>query len=107
MGIGGGDAGEVYAGQKGNKREDNEAEIGVGGLEGFVKPLAEGVGARTRAGRGEGGGNGVVSVRGEEEGAGGAIRVSEGREEEGEGWRREDGGEGVDARAGFGDGLPP
>lgn len=100
--MGGVDVGEVEGGEEREEGEDDEAEVGVGGEEGVVEPVAEGVGV----GAGEGGGDGGVCVGGGEEGEGGAVGVGEGGERVG-GRGREDGGEGVDAGTGFGDGFPP
>lgn len=50
------DAGKVDAGEEREEREDEEAEMRIGGLESFIEPLAErvraGAGGRRRKGRG-------------------------------------------------------
>jgi hypothetical protein len=78
----------------------------VGGEEGVVKPVAERVGSGAGERGGEGSRNGAVGLERGEEREGGAVGVGEGREGGGE-TRVEECGQGVDARAGFGDGLPP
>lgn len=102
--VGGGrdNTGEVEAAEEGEEGEGDEAEVRVRGLVGVVEPLAE----RVVAGPGEGGGDGGEGGGGVEEGEGGAVGV--GKEGEwGGGGGREDGNEGLDARAGSGDGFPP
>ena len=42
-GLRGVDAGEVETGKERDEGEDDEAEVGVGGEEGVVEPVAEGV----------------------------------------------------------------
>lgn len=99
---------EVNTGEKGKEREDNETEMGVRGKVGFIEPLTEGIGARTRRRRGKGRGKESVGVKGRQEGKGGPVRVSKGGKGEGRGrMGREDRGKGEDARTGFGDGFPP
>lgn len=102
VGGGGDDTREVEAGEEGEEGEGDEAEVGVRGLVGVVEPLAERVVSRA----GEGAGDGGEGGGGVEEGEGGAVGVGEeGEWGGGRGW--EDGNEGLDARAGSGDGFPP
>lgn len=49
----GGDEREIERGNYGDEGEDDEAEVGVGGEIGVVKPLAEGVVAGAGGGTGE------------------------------------------------------
>ena len=59
--IRGVDTGKIDAGKERKEREDEEAEMRVGGLESFVEPLAERVRAGARGRRGKGKGNLGVS----------------------------------------------
>lgn len=101
-GLAQGGACEVRAGEDREEAEDNELEIGLGGVEGVVEPGTEvvvgasGVGAAEEAGD-LGGDVGVV-----EEGGGGGLGGGEGRREGGD-----DGGEGLDGEVGFGVGIGP
>lgn len=74
------DAGEVETREEGQEGEDDEAEVGIGGEESVVEPVAEWVRAGAGKRVGEGGGQGGVDGRGGEEGEGGAVGVGEGGE---------------------------
>lgn len=62
MGLPEGDAGEVEAGDEGEEAEDENLEVGDGGLEGVVEPAAEVVVTGTGVGAAEEGGD--VGVEG-------------------------------------------
>jgi hypothetical protein len=66
---------EINARQKRKEREDNETEVRIRGKVSFVKPLAEGVGARAGKRRRKGGGDVRVSFWGREKGNGRAVGV--------------------------------
>lgn len=59
--------------------------MGVGGEEGVVKPVTEGVGSGAGERGGEGRTDGVVGLKGGDKGEGGAVGVGEGREGLGKG----------------------
>ena len=98
---------EIQRGKKRKKGKNNKAEMRIGREKSIVKPVAERVRTRSRDGGGESrGDNGVSIVRGQKR-EGRPVGIGERGEKKRVGMRGKDGGKSVDARAGFGNGLPP
>lgn len=101
------DTRKIQGGKKRKERKNNKAEMGIGREKSIVKPVAKRVRTRSRVGGGESRGDDGVSIMRRQKRESRAVGIGDGGEEKRVGMRGKDRGKSVDARTGFGNGLPP
>lgn len=101
------DTRKIQGGKKRKEGKNNKTKMGIGREKSVVKPVAKRVRTRSREGGGEGRGDDGVSIMRRQKRESRAVGIGDGGEEKRVGMRGKDRGKSVDARTGFGNGLPP